>query len=275
VLRSVQDGALRPRRPGSRPRYGRRTTGAASGLCGAVRSGLTGFPPGYDLSTVLPMASEDGPLDEGINVNETESTPAPATPAYVPLDPGVTKPLGAAANTPSGRKRLVIISRTTLIMLFIAALAILGMGVLVVVRGEPPEVDGWLRYLFGRVFGVVALGLAVVLGVPSGIGLWAMAGSTAPDAVPALPEAPRRILAGVAAVTVVVTAVVLLVTGSAAFILNLGLLGIVGLAAFGLAGAISFSPHRWRAIASGVALVLLTVGTAWVLGGAFIGTPGA
>ena len=181
-------------------------------------------------------------------MNETESTPAAATPAYVPLDPGVIRPTAAKA---SGRNRLVIISRTTLIMLFIAALAVLGMGVLVVIRGDPPEVDGWLRYLFGRVFGVVALGLAVVLGVPSGIGLWAMAGSTAPDAVPALPETPRRILAGVAAVTVAVTAVVLLVTGSAALILNLGLLGIVGLAAFGLAGAVSFSPHRWRAIAVG------------------------
>ena len=222
----------------------------------------------------LPTASKDSRHDEGTDVNEPESTPAAATPAYVALDPAVIKP-GSAANAPSGRKRLVIVSRTTLIMLFIAALAVLAMGVLVVIRGDPPEVDGWLRYLFGRVFGVVALGLAVVLGVPSGIGLWAMAGSTAPDAVPALPETPRRILAGVAAVTVAVTAVVLLLTGSAALILNLGLLGIVGLAAFGLAGAVSFSPHRWRAILSGVALVLLAIGTAWVLGGAFVGTPGA
>ena len=54
-------------------------------------------------------------------------------------------------------------------------------------------------------------------------------------------------LAGVAGVTIAVTAIVLLVTGSAATILNLGLLGIVGLACFGLGGATSFSPHRLRA----------------------------
>jgi hypothetical protein len=207
-------------------------------------------------------------------VNETESTPTKVTSAYVALDPAVIKPMGSGATAPSGRRRLVIVSRTTLIMLFVAALAVLGMGVLVVIRGDPPEVDGWLRYLFGRVFGVVALGLALVLGVPSAIGLWAMSGSTAPDAVPALPETPRRILAGVAAVTVAVTALVLLLTGSAALILNLGLLGIVGLAAFGLAGAVAFSPHRWRAILSAVALVLLALGSAWVLSGAFVGTPG-
>jgi len=208
-------------------------------------------------------------------VNETESIPAAAMPTPVETEADAAKPQDPAAKAAARRKRLVIVSRTTLIMLFIAALAVLAMGALIVIRGDPPEVDGWLRYIFGRVFGVVALGLAVVLGVPSAIGLWAMAGSTAPDAVPALPETPRRILAGAAAVTVGVTAVVLLVTGSAALILNLGLLGIVGLAAFGLAGAVAFSTHRWRAILSGVALILLALGTAWVLGGAFIGTPGA
>jgi hypothetical protein len=134
-------------------------------------------------------------------------------------------------------------------------------------------VEGWLRFIFGRVFGVVAISLAAVLGIPSAVGLWAMAGARAPDAVPALGETPRRILAGVAAATIAVTAVVLLATGSAATILNLGLLGIVGLASFGLAGATWFSPHRARAILSGVALVLVALGSLWVLLNAFVRPP--
>jgi hypothetical protein len=100
-----------------------------------------------------------------------------------------------------------------------------------------------------------------------------MAGAREPDAVPALGQTPRRVLAGVAAVTIGITAVILLVTGSAATILNLGLLGIVGLASFGLAGATSFSPHRARAILSGVALVLVAIGALWVLWNAFVRPP--
>jgi hypothetical protein len=34
-----------------------------------------------------------------------------------------------------------------------------------------------------------------------------------------------------------------------------------------------FSTHRGRAIVSGVALVLIVVGTAWILNTAFIGSP--
>jgi len=71
-----------------------------------------------------------------------------------------------------------------------------------------------------------------------------------------------------------VTAVVLLMTGSAARILNLGLLGLVALASLGLAGGSVFSTHRGRAILSGIALVLVSLGTAWVLNTAFIGAPG-
>jgi hypothetical protein len=201
-------------------------------------------------------------------VNETE---------YAPVAPKVEP---AASSSPADvrkdvtrRKRLVLLARTTLIMLFIAGLVMLGLGVASLLLVDPPEVNGWLRFVFGRVFGVVAIGLAAVLGIPSAVGLWAMAGAREPDALPALAETPRRVLAGVAGGTIAVTAIVLLVTGSAATILNLGLLGIVGLACFGLAGATSFSPHRARAILSGVALVLVALSSLWVLVNAFIRPP--
>ena len=196
---------------------------------------------------------------------------------YAPVAPKVEP---AASSSPADvrkdvtrRKRLVLPARTTLIMLFIAGLVMLGLGVASLLLVDPPEVDGWLRFVFGRVFGVVAIGLAAVLGIPSAVGLWAMAGAREPDALPALAETPRRVLAGVAGGTIAVTAIVLLVTGSAATILNLGLLGIVGLACFGLAGATSFSPHRLRAILSGVALVLVALGSLWVLWNAFVRPP--
>ena len=76
-------------------------------------------------------------------------------------------------------------------------------------------------------------------------------------------------------VAVVATAVILLVTGSAVTILNLGLLGLVALSTLGLAGAAYFSPHRGRAIFAGVAIVLIVLGTLWVLNVAFIGVGAA
>jgi hypothetical protein len=56
-------------------------------------------------------------------------------------------------------------------------------------------------------------------------------------------------------------------------ILNLGLLGIVALGTLGLAGAVAFSPHRWRAILAAIALVVFVLGTAWLLVNAFISPP--
>ena len=218
-------------------------------------------------------------------MNESEYAPAApegegvapaAEPAAPPPVDAATEPAAPAEAVPKAvtrRKRLVLLARTTLIMLFIAGLVMLGLGAASLVLVDPPEVNGWLRFVFGRVFGVVAISLAAVLGVPSAIGLWAMAGAREPDAVPALGETPRRVLAGVAGVTVAITAIVLLATGSAATILNLGLLGIVGLACFGLAGATSFSPHRLRAILSGVALLLVALGSLWVLVNAFVRPP--
>lgn len=184
-----------------------------------------------------------------------------------------SSPADEVPKAVSRRKRLVLLARTTLIMLFIAGLVMLGLGVASLLLVDPPEVNGWLRFIFGRVFGVVAISLAAVLVIPSAVGLWAMAGAREPDVVPALAETPRRALAAVAGVTIAVSAVVLVATGSAATILNLGLLGIVGLACFGLAGATSFSPHRLRAILSGVALVLVALGSLWVLVNAFVRPP--
>ena len=169
------------------------------------------------------------------------------------------------------RRGLVIASRTVLIMLLVAALAVLGLGLAAVLLGDPPEVEGWLRTIFGKVFFVVAAFMAAILGIPAAIGLWAMAGATAEEAVPALAQPARQGLAITGIVAVVATAVILLVTGSAATILNLGLLGLVALSTLGLAGAAYFSPHRGRAVFAGVALVLIVLGTLWVLNVAFIG----
>jgi hypothetical protein len=168
-------------------------------------------------------------------------------------------------------RTVVLAARTSLLMLLIAAVALLSLGAVSVVLADPPEVDGWLRSVFGRVFGIVAAGMAIVLGAPAAIGLWAMAGARDEGVVPALPQVARRALGGVAIATVITTAVVLLVTGSAVTVLNLALLGLVALGTLGLAGADSASPHRWRATLSGVALVLVVAGTLWVLGRAFLG----
>jgi len=160
-------------------------------------------------------------------------------------------------------------------MLLIAALVVLGLGVFFYLRGDSsaPDVEGWLRTLFGKVFLVVAVGLAAVLGIPSAVGLYAMAGANRNGAVAALPEPARVAFPALALGTIVVTAVVLVTTGSVVRILNLGLLGIVALGTLGLAGAVAYSPHRWRAIASAVALVAFVVGTAWLLINAFISPP--
>lgn len=212
-----------------------------------------------------------------MNESEYAVTAPEAAPDALAAEPTAAADPAAAdeavPKTVTRRKRLVLLARTTLIMLFIAGLVMLGLGAASLLLADPPEVDGWLRYIFGQVFGVVAISLAAVLGIPSAVGLWAMAGAREPDAVPALGQTPRRVLAGVAGATIAVTAIVLLVTGSAATILNLGLLGIVGLACFGLAGATSFSPHRVRAILSGVALVLVALGSLWVLVNAFVRPP--
>jgi hypothetical protein len=159
-------------------------------------------------------------------------------------------------------RALVIGSRTAMLMLLIAALAVLGLGIFALIRGGP-EVDGVLRTLFGKVFAVVAGAMAAVLGIPAAIGLAAMSGANAEDAVPALGVTPRRILVGAAVTTVGVAAISLLAGGTSSLLVNLGLLGLAALGLLGLAGAVSFSPHRWRGILAGVALVAVAAGTLW------------
>ncbi len=168
------------------------------------------------------------------------------------------------------RRPLVIASRTMLLMMLIAALALIGLGIFTLARTDAPEVDGWLRTIFGQVFGVIAIGLGVVLGAPGAVGLWAMAGATKDTAEPALAELPRKVLAGLGIGTVIVAAVILVVTGSAVVLLNLALVALVALASLGLAGAVTFSPHRGRAIVSGIALCLVSLGALRLLAAAFV-----
>jgi hypothetical protein len=64
-------------------------------------------------------------------------------------------------------------------------------------------------------------------------------------------------------------AVVVLVGGRGMTLLDLGFIGLVALLTLGLAGAASFSPHRGRAILSGLALVLVVAGATWFVARTF------
>jgi hypothetical protein len=162
---------------------------------------------------------------------------------------------------PKTRKRLVLGARMMLVMLFVAALAILGLGLAVALLADPPETSGLLRHLFGRAFAVVAVGMAAVLGIPGAIGLWAMAGARDEGATPVM-SPTVRLVATVFAIAAIVAAVILgIVTGSGLTLLDLGLIGIILLASLGLAGAVQFSIHRGRAMLAGIALGALSVGT--------------
>jgi hypothetical protein len=114
---------------------------------------------------------------------------------------------------PPRRRRLVIGARVALTMILLAGVAMLVLGIVTLVLVDPPEVVGWLRSAFGMAFGYIALGMAAVLGIPSAVGVWAMAGATAVDSVPALPWTARRVVAGVAVVVVIVVAAMILVGG--------------------------------------------------------------
>jgi hypothetical protein len=171
----------------------------------------------------------------------------------------------SAAATGGHRRVLVVASRTALMMLFIAALAMLALGAAALLLVDPPEVDGLLRSVFGTVFGYMAIGMAAILGIPAGIGMWAMAGANAEDAVPALSRRAHQVMIGLALATVVASGLVVLVVGSRVSILDVALVGLVALPSLGLAGAVTFSPHRGRAILSALTLGVVAAGILWVL----------
>jgi hypothetical protein len=175
-------------------------------------------------------------------------------------------------TSPSGHRRLVLGARTALVMILVAAVVILGLGLVSLVLVDPPEADGWLRSVFGTVFGYMALAIATVLGVPSAVGVWAMAGATASGATPALPRTVRRLVAIAAAAVVVMVAAVVLTGGRGPTLLDLGAIGLVALLILGLAGSVAFSPHRGRAILAGLASALVSIGVLWFVAAATGGT---
>jgi hypothetical protein len=185
----------------------------------------------------------------------------------------VEPPIGPTSFVVAHHRAFVNGARTMLIMLLIAGVAVLALGLAAVLLGGGPEVEGWLRTIFGKVFAVVAGAMATVLGIPAAIGLWALAGSTAEDSVPALPAWARQAAAAIAVFTVAATILVCLTSGSALAILNLGLIGLVTLSTLGLAGAATFSVHRVRAALSAVALFIVAGGSLWVLVRAFLTGP--
>lgn len=182
-----------------------------------------------------------------------------------------------AGTTPSeraeahpGRRGIILASRMALVMLLIAGVALLGLGAAVLLRIEPQGADDLLRAIFGSVFGHMAIAIGFTIGIPAGVGVWAMSGVNAEGAVPALPRTVGRVLAGIAIATLVLAAVVMLAMGSGLRLLDIALIGVVALPTLGLAGAVAFSPHRGRAVVSAVALLILAVGIAWLLTQAYV-----
>ncbi len=175
------------------------------------------------------------------------------------------------AEDTSGRphRRVILVVRTMLVMLGVAAVVLLGLGLAALILGDGSRASTpattWLRDVFGNVFGVVAFAIAAALGVPAGIGLWALSGATGEDAVPALGQPARFLLLGAAAGLTGLTAVVLLVATDIAAVVDLGLIGLVAVSSFGLGGAAAFSPHFGRALAAAIALGLIAAATLRVL----------
>ncbi len=197
--------------------------------------------------------------------------------------PDIGEPSSASAIQPSaepathqsrGHQRVLVNgARVALLMLFVAGIAMLGLGIAVLAMGDPPEENGWLRSAFGVVFGYMLIATAAALGTPAAVGVWAMSGANSPGATPALSRRVQRAARGIAVLCVLVTAVVVLAFGSGVSFFDLVLVGLVSMLTLGLAGAVTFSPHRLRAALAGVVLILVTAGTLWVLAQALMAVP--
>jgi hypothetical protein len=74
-------------------------------------------------------------------------------------------------------------------------------------------------------------------------------------------------------VTAGASALAVLLDGTASRIVNLGVAGLIALALLGLAGAVSFSPRKGRATMAAVALLVVALGTSWVLVRVVPGSP--
>jgi hypothetical protein len=181
------------------------------------------------------------------------------------LDTATDTPADTGAPVAKRDRRWILGARTALIMLLIAGVALVGIGVAALMLVDPPEVDGWLRSLFGSVFGYMAIAIGMIIGLPALLGVWAMSGATEEGATPALPHGARQLMTGIAITTLLLAALVILVAGSRLRLLDLALIGIVALPTLGLAGAVRSSPHRGRATGVAIALVALAVGIAWLL----------
>ena len=143
------------------------------------------------------------------------------------LDPTSDAPVDIGAPVAKRDRRWILGARTALIMLLIAGVALVGIGVAALMLVDPPEVDGWLRSLFGSVFGYMAIAIGMIIGLPALLGVWAMSGATEEGATPALPHGARQLMTGIAITTLLLAALVILVAGSQLRLLDLALIGIV------------------------------------------------
>jgi hypothetical protein len=181
------------------------------------------------------------------------------------LETATDTPVDVGTPVAKRDRRWILGARTALIMLLIAGVALVGIGIAALLLVDPPEVDGWLRSLFGSVFGHMAIAIGAIIGLPAVLGVWAMSGATDEGAKPALPHGARQVMTGIAIATLVLAALVILVAGSKVRLLDVALIGIVALPTLGLAGAVRFSPHRGRATGVAIAMVALAVCIGWML----------